>query len=604
MKTTARFNVVRKRPLGRLFSAENLSTIWRSVVRAQMRSTDILDIHDYYDFNLVIEQRAKEIRSLILRGQYKASSPLIYGLEKRYGVCRHLMIPSPSDALVFQTITEHLAGPLKHAQPTDKAYYSRDKHVLQLPHQFEEVRGYPWGILWPKFQKDIWKFTEECPYLVVTDVTDFFDNIGLRELRHIVSARIKVDEVVLDLLFNIIEQLSWVPDYLPASLKGLPTINLEAFRLLAHVMLFEIDEVLDKNANGNFVRWMDDINIGVSSKDQAFAILRDTNDVLKSRGLALNLSKTSIYTAAEAKKHFMVDENMYLDDVQKADPTASDFGETRKEFLRRFRLHLKNSNLRIWDKVTKRYFTVAKRLGITKLRDYSYQLFVDFPSIRGHILGYLGSLPLSKPTRQVILDLLRDVHRYDDVTLFNFCKLVTTMEIPRSESGKEFVKAVQDVLLPAKSGFDLYCRIWFSAKYCRPHQLMTLIESTRKQWSNDPFLARQVMAVVPRLLQFNKEAAMRLLNEEMRSGPRDAASVAANIHSLLMTEIVADRLYAYLFPPKPQKPYPLPKYLILTTVLSSQYLRPVPRQKLNIKVRQYINDQWYLHWLETSGLIA
>jgi hypothetical protein len=85
-----------------------------------MRQLDILDLHDYYDFNFNIEDRAREIRNQVLKGQYKASPPLIYRLEKKYGICRHIMIPSPSDALVFQTITEYLAPLVKEATPTEK----------------------------------------------------------------------------------------------------------------------------------------------------------------------------------------------------------------------------------------------------------------------------------------------------------------------------------------------------------------------------------------------------------------------------------------------------------------------------------------------------
>jgi len=271
-----------------------------------MRALHILDLHDYYDFNINIESKASEIRNQIIGAQYRASSPLIYRLEKRFGICRRLMVPNPSDALVFQIITDHLYPLVKKAQPSEKAYYSRDRHVLKLPHEFRDLVGYPWHILWPKFQKDIWKFTDECDFLITTDITDFFDNIGLRELRSIVSSKIDTDEVILDLLFNIIEQLSWTPDYLPVSLKGLPTINLEAFRLLPHLMMFEVDEVVDVQAKGNFVRWMDDINMGIDTRESGYQLLGDINDVLKSRGLALNISKTNVYTSDEAKQHFFV----------------------------------------------------------------------------------------------------------------------------------------------------------------------------------------------------------------------------------------------------------------------------------------------------------
>ena len=603
MKKTGRFILLREKSLDKLFTTGNLSSIWRGIVRSQMRSLDILDLHDYYDFNLSITEKAKEIRNQILKAQYKASSPLIYRFEKRYGICRHIMIPSPSDALVFQTITEHLFTLVRKAQPTGKAYYSRDKHHLKLPHQFKATGAYTWSYLWPKFQKDIWKFTNECAFLVVTDITDFFDNIGLRELRHIVSSKIKVEEVILDLLFNIIEQLSWIPDYLPTSLKGLPTINLEAFRLLPHVMLFEMDEVLNIYSKGNFVRWMDDINIGVDSKDKAFEILGNINDLLKSRGLALSIAKTEVYTSDEAKEHFFVGANMYLDDVHKINHSDPDFTTVKAEFINHFKLHLTKFTLKNWDKVTKRYFTEAGRLKIAELRKFSYELFMNYPSIRRSILLYLYRLGFSKINASFILKLMRDVKRYDDVTLFDFCKLITDIEIPRTQTAFEFIKNIDKTLSQAKSDFDLYCYIWFLAKYGEPYRLMNLIQKTNDQWRNEHFLARQVVSVMPRLLKFNKEISFRLLDEQMTAGPRDAASVATNIQSLFATDRVVKNLYAYLFPPKPQKPYPLPKYLILMAVLSSESLKKAEKTRITLKVKDYITDRWYLHWLRKYGLI-
>ena len=60
MRTTARFSIIRARALGSLFSVKNLSSIWRSVVKTQMRTLDIIDLHDYYDFNSNIAEKANE----------------------------------------------------------------------------------------------------------------------------------------------------------------------------------------------------------------------------------------------------------------------------------------------------------------------------------------------------------------------------------------------------------------------------------------------------------------------------------------------------------------------------------------------------------------
>jgi hypothetical protein len=602
---TERFQIVRERDLRKIFTPTNLSHVWRGIVKAQMRSLDIDDLYDYYDFSSRIDEKAKEICTQILKAQYKASNPLIYKVEKKYGVCRHIMIPAPSDALVFQTITEHLAPLLLKHQPSKNAYYSRDKSTLKLPHQFMEKR-YPWFMLWPRYQKDILGFTNSCPYLVVTDLTNFFDNIGLRELRHIISSTTQVEEVLLDLLFSLIEQLSWLPDYLPTSLKGLPTINLEAFRLLPHAMLFEVDRVLNKQTQGNFARWNDDINFGVGSVNEAYLILGNINDVLKSRGLAINLSKTYIYSTNEAKTHFLFDENTFLDSVDSMNSSDPSFSKTKKEFIIRFRAHIKKTNLLNWDKVTKRYFTVAGHHKFRVLEKYVYRLYMDNPSIRDNIISYLYRLGFSKRIAQLIINLLVGVGRHDDVTLYQLCKLITELNIPRTSMGLKFIRNVRQELVKGKSEFDLYCYLTFLAKYGQPNVLMNLIEQSKNLWRNEQFLARQVVSLLPRALGLNRVIVKKLLDEQMTSGPRDAASVATSISALLNSDRISSYdkyLLQYLFPPKQQKPYPLSKYLILTTLLSSISLLPAERKRIIDKTKLNITDPWYLLWLNRYSLL-
>jgi hypothetical protein len=315
VQTTARFDLERHKQLKKLFTRDRIVTLWRNVVRKQMRDFTITDLHDYYDFTFAVEGRADAIIERVLSGQYRAEPPLIYRIEKKLGVCRHLMVPTPSDAVVFQLLTDGLYPDIIAGQPSKAAFYSRDHSNLSLPHEHREAATYPWFILWPRFQEEIWKFSRAHKYLVTTDLTNYYDSIGLRELRHVISSIAKADEVYLDLLFSLIEDLSWTPDYLPRSNKGLPTINIEAVRLLAHALLFEVDYVLIDRTGGNFVRWMDDINFGVKNVRAASVILGEVNDVLKSRGLALNLGKTEVMTAREAEYHFMFRENVRLTKV-------------------------------------------------------------------------------------------------------------------------------------------------------------------------------------------------------------------------------------------------------------------------------------------------
>jgi len=131
------------------------------------------------------------------------------------------------------------------------------------------------------------------------------------ELRRVVASISPTKEVLLDLLFTLVQDLAWNPDYLPRTARGLPVIEIEAPRLL----LFEVDRVLNQRTKGSFVRWMDDINFGVQTRDDAHRILGELNDVLKSRGLELNLGKTEILTSKDVRCHFLVKENLELDRV-------------------------------------------------------------------------------------------------------------------------------------------------------------------------------------------------------------------------------------------------------------------------------------------------
>ncbi|MCF7635598.1 MAG: hypothetical protein LLF82_001083 [Dehalococcoides mccartyi] len=602
MTRTALFGINREKALKELFTSKQLVYVWRRIVKGQMRSLAILDLYDYYDFNFNIKEKVNEIRNALIKTQYRASNPLIYRVEKKYGISRHLMIPSPSDALVFQTITENIAPNIIKKQPSKNAYYARSKHSLPLPHQVSDSEYPEWWILWPKYQKSILKFTRKCKYLVVTDISNYYDNIGLRELRNIISSHAKCSEVLLDLLFNIIEQLAWHPDYLPISFRGLPQINIEAIRLLAHVMLFDADTLLKEQTKGNYVRWCDDINIGVDTYEQAFTILGDLNDTLKSRGLALNLSKTRIYTSIEAKQHFLFDENVYLEKMSKVEKADPDYSTIKLEFIKKFRNHVNNGETDNWDKVTKRYFTIAGDLNIFELRKYTIDLYTKYPTLRPNIIRYLGKLKFTSITAGIILNLLSGIKRYDDVALFDFCKLITDSNIPKTPSGNNFIKSVDDILKQYKTNFDLYCYFWFLAKYGKPYRIMNLIQKSKPLWCNEPFLARQVISIAPRLLKFNEDATKNLLKDQARVGPSDAASVANSIEMLIDLDKVSSHM-SYIFPPKNQQPFPIAKYLILTAILSSTKLLPAEKTRLIDKTISIITDKWYLHWLKEYKLI-
>ncbi|MCC8089175.1 MAG: hypothetical protein LIO79_07930 [Rikenellaceae bacterium] len=218
---TERFNRLRKDVLSKIFEKKEIVDIWRKIVKDQLRSLDLKDLYDHYDFNYNIEERAVSIRNEILGGTYRISKPLIYRIEKKYGVCRHLVIPQPVDALVLQVLVENVAEKILVNQPSENAYYSRAKHNASFPHTVDQY-GLTWRQQWKKLQKKIYKFNDEKELIVVTDLSNYYDSIDIEELRKVFTSYSKIDEVLIDLLFRVIEEISWKPDYLPYSKRGLP----------------------------------------------------------------------------------------------------------------------------------------------------------------------------------------------------------------------------------------------------------------------------------------------------------------------------------------------------------------------------------------------
>lgn len=157
---TERFNKLRKKTLKDIFSVDSCCSIWRKIVRNQLRQLDIKDLYDHYDFNYNIEKRSEAIQNDILNGTYKVSLPLIYRIEKKYGVCRHLVIPQPTDSLALQVLVEKVAHKILLKQPSKNSFYSRDKHNVGKPHDAFEY-GLGFREQWKKLQKKIYSFNKE-----------------------------------------------------------------------------------------------------------------------------------------------------------------------------------------------------------------------------------------------------------------------------------------------------------------------------------------------------------------------------------------------------------------------------------------------------------
>lgn len=597
---TDRFHQLRKEELDKVFSKSNITKIWRKVVRGQLRNVDILDIYDYYDFNYNIDSRALLLRSDILSGNYSSSKPLIYRVEKKLGICRHLIIPQPTDALILQIITDKISPEILSNQPSKNSFYSRDRHFVKKPHEIDEY-GFNWRKLWKKMQKKIFKFSDQKELIIVTDLSNYYDSIFIPELRKLITGYIKNNEALLDILFGIIERNSWLPDYLPYTGRGLPTSNLEGIRLMAHSFLFEFDEIIKKKSNNSFTRWMDDVVVAVDTREEAVNVLSSSSDVLKSRGLALNLKKTSIYSAEEAEYHFLIDENKYLDSIDFDYHLEHGIKDISNELVKRFNKHLKsNQSAKYFEKISKRYITAFGKINSKRILKNVASLFNENPGIRQNLLFYLSTLGYSKRTSEVVLEIFDELKLHDDISLFNICRLITDWNIPLTKEGDEFVenaiKKIKSFSMTRKQIFDFYCLLWVKTKYDHPEDLYKFIMDYKGIWNSHPFLRRQVTSIMGRLFLYKEDRVRTFLETQISTAEQQVVSTANNLINLKKLTSIEGKVKLYLFPQNKYKTYPLQKFLVLCSFLNSETYRT--DKDVIEKIKFHIDDPYYRKWLE------
>lgn len=596
---TERFIRLRKSVLNKVLEKDLAVKIWRVTVRNQLRSMDIKDVYDHYDFNINIEERIQTLKNAILDGSYSVGTPLIYKTEKKYGICRHMVIPQPEEALILQCLIEHISEEILKKQPSSNAFYSRDKHNVKKPHEAIEY-GMSFREQWKALQKKIYNFTNEFDYIVVTDLTNYFDSIDLRELRRVFVSNTNLDEVIIDLVFKIVEGLSWRPDYLPYSHRGLPTANVEPIRLLGHSFLFEVDQILKERTNENFARWMDDITCGVDDKRKGIALLSDISDVIKSRGLAFNLSKTKILSAQEAFFEFQIEKNLEIDAYEKIKPGTPQSIQAEKELWVKYRNHFKDKSAKSWDKIAKRYITTFGKFKSRRLLNGLAFNYIANPGLRSNYLIYLSTCGYSKKSSEVVLEILNKLDPFDDISLYQISNLLTQWKVPFTDKAKHFISEVDNLLTRhakiKKDPISFYSLLWFKSKYNNGVDLFKFLDKYRNIWQNNSFLRRQATACLGRFDLSKEQKRLDLLDHQLFSGMSTTVSVANQIKQFSKIETISFNLNAYLFPTTLSKYYPHAKFIVLCSVLSSVEIRK--KDYTLSKLKDYIKDPWHIFILK------
>ena len=160
---------------------------------------------------------------------------------------------------------------------------------------------------WPAFCHWQQESIEKYPVLLRTDISAFYDSISHDYLIQTIAKELSIDEnsIVLNVFRSLLRvpvisysQLSRTPQEPQVQRQGL-TIGNGTEGFLANVYLKNVDEAMEKLPGIEFGRYNDDMRIFSHKREIALHAVLALQELLLTKGLNLNSSKTQIAENAE-----------------------------------------------------------------------------------------------------------------------------------------------------------------------------------------------------------------------------------------------------------------------------------------------------------------
>jgi hypothetical protein len=601
----------RKAILLKILDPTKLERVWKEYLKDGFRQQHISDLHDYNDWNNNRKIEFRKIISDVTSGSYRARRAFYYTTEKKLGVYRRIAIPSVKDAIILQAFVEFFLPFAVSRQPSHNAFFSRSHGKKTDRPDIESDPIYPWFIAWRRMANKRAISISRHKYLVVTDIANYFDNIRLDQLRNIVSSVCDFGspgsgEVFLDLVIETLNELSWVPDYLPRNHEGLVQVDFDAPRLFSHVYLYEIDEFLKLNNDDLFLRWVDDISFPGDDVEHLKDLIGRLDDILYSRGCRLNISKTQILTAEQAHAYFWIEENVQIDrlnELHSLDPRT--IGRIRLS-IRKF---FSNRDLQFgqWNKIVARYISLLTKhhanLGISLAQKL---LAESLPLKRKLFLNFVAT-GFSRRKLSLLIKALRGQKRRCDETTFGAWQVFSTWSNIPPTSIPAYARAVhrlgrshmRDSERCSHAALLGYLR--FSLVYGDDRTIVAICRLILRRFPDNEFLVRQAAAALahfPRHSDPHKE----LINILSKISPEISSSIISNVDLMHEKSTSFPNLKAYILPPSLKHPYSLERFLIARACARSPSVSAAQRKSiLASMIAHKCNPKLLAEWVWEFG---
>ena len=392
----------------------------------------------------------------------------------------------------------------------------------------------------------------------------------------------------MDFLLFILRNLSWQPDFMPFRSTGLPQIEADAPRLLAHAYLFELDAFIEKKNKQQYARFMDDIDAGVESISEAKRLLRDIDLVLQSRNLRLNAGKTRILSADDALHHFRIRENALLDRFEQVVAGSVSKGlKPTKAVERLLRLAQRMLEKRCFDdgngeKIYKRALGYANEHAIPLPGKLFHDAVSNRPALREIAFRNAAITGYGKPQLSVVTEYLEKGLACDDAFQMNLCKSLVAGNLVYD--GSEVARLKELVgRMDTESASGIHSVLWLLSRYAKADTFFRAVDKILGSRTVHPFTYRLIGGFAGRVAHDPQHMhKLRVITSKIRD--RGAETVFEYIYDLTVDENACRTILPILKAPNPRLPlrYSHSKFLLLKAVL----LNPRLPQKENLSLQK------------------
>lgn len=346
---------------------------------------------EWLTFDANLGKRIHELGTKVLDGSYRANPPEIIRGAKSLGLTRPLAFFSINDLLIYRNIIALMETDLlREMQPWSRLGRI---HSQQDDQNFAAESG--WFRAWLRRNSQLWTITERYRWIVETDISNFFPSIHLNTVIDHLLTHSEIGVDVSRVLSHMLREFAPLPEYRVSPIVGLPQDSFDCSRVIAHSFLGQVDEeFLEEGKNNSFSRYMDNIVIGATSREEGHKLVNRTQQSLERLGLYPNTAKTRVIKQSEFIDDMMKDENDYIGDVEDTLKNGGlvSLDEIRSRLNQHLRLTPKPHG---WERVLRRYYTLSRRLRLPRLLDVAFEQIGQYPGSTRSILDYCATYPLT-----------------------------------------------------------------------------------------------------------------------------------------------------------------------------------------------------------------